>query len=151
MYLSDIRYAYLYDMFAYCPDVYTYLNEIRAYSPAISCYDWGTFGIFPFKKKRLQVLYMHVGDSSKKIVRFTGIIQHVHYVRPVIFHDISWFQDFLRIWFALKFSWKKRNSHQEKKRSSLYCVQTSSLLFVGMWRVCKSKIKHPGGSGGFVL
>ena len=27
-----------------------------------------------------------------------------------------------------------------------------SLFFVGMWRVCKSsKMKHPGGSGGFVL
>ena len=46
--------------------------------------------------------------------------------------------------FAAKCSWMKR--------SSLYCVQTSSFLFVGMWRVCKSsKIKHPGGSGGFVI
>ena len=39
-----------------------------------------------------------------------------------------------------------------KERSSLYCVQTSRFLFVGMWRVCKSsKIQHPGRSGGFVL
>ena len=38
------------------------------------------------------------------------------------------------------------------KKSGLYCIQTSSFLFVGMWRVCKSsKIKHPGGSGGSVL
>ena len=37
---------------------------------------------------------------------------------------------------------------QGKKGSSLYYVQTSSFLFVGMWRVCKSsKMKHPGGSG----
>ena len=36
--------------------------------------------------------------------------------------------------------------------SSQYYVQTSSFLFVGIWRVCKSsKIKHPGGSGAFVL
>ena len=36
-----------------------------------------------------------------------------------------------------------------KERSSLYCDQTSSFLFVGMWRVCKSsKIKHSGGWGG---
>ena len=32
-----------------------------------------------------------------------------------------------------------------KERSSLYCVQNSSFLFLGMWRVCKSsKIKLPG-------
>ena len=35
-----------------------------------------------------------------------------------------------------------------ERRGNLYCVQTSSFLFVGMWRVCNSsKIKHPGGSG----
>ena len=38
------------------------------------------------------------------------------------------------------------------ERSSLYSVQTSIFWFVGMCRVCKSsKMKHPGGSGGFVL
>ena len=32
--------------------------------------------------------------------------------------------------------------------AGLCCFQTSSFLFVGMWRVCKSsKIKHPGGLG----
>ena len=57
-------------------------------------------------------------------------------IRTVISQDL-----FYKSSFASKISWKKR--------SSLYCVQTSSFLFVGMWRVCKSsKIKHPGG---FVL
>ena len=37
-----------------------------------------------------------------------------------------------------------------------YCqvaqLSSSSFLFVGMWRICvSSKIKHPGGSGAFVL
>ena len=36
-----------------------------------------------------------------------------------------------------------------KERSSLYCIQTSSFLFVGVWK--SPKIKHPGGLGGFVL
>ena len=44
-------------------------------------------------------------------------------VRHMISQEFSLFQDFIH--------------------SSLYCVQTSSFLFVGMWRVCKSsKIKH---------
>ena len=81
----------------------------------------------------------------------------------MISHDFSWFlmisPDFSWFFlisgfcykspFASECSWKKRSSHQGKNRSSLYCVQTSSFLFVEMWRVCKSsKIKHPGGSGG---
>ena len=32
----------------------------------------------------------------------------------------------------------ERREVATKERSSLYCVQTSSFLFVGMWRVCKS-------------
>ena len=49
------------------------------------------------------------------------------------------FEDFLQISHCL-----------QGKKNSLYCVQTSSFLFVGMWRVCKSsKIEHPGGSGEF--
>ena len=64
------------------------------------------------------------------------------------FLGFFWCQDFLQI-----SHWKKRSSHQGKKvaciEGSLHCVQT---LFVGMWRVCKSsKIKHLGGSMGFVL
>ena len=55
------------------------------------------------------------------------------------------FRIFYKLLFASKYP-------PRKERSSLYCVQTSSFLFVGMWRVCKSsKVKHPGGSGGFVL
>ena len=54
--------------------------------------------------------------------------------------------------FASLFSWKKRSSPQGKKEVACIVFQTSGFLFVGMWRVCKSsKIKHPGGSGGFVL
>ena len=53
--------------------------------------------------------------------------------------------------FASKCSWKKRSSHQGKKEIACI-VSKPSFLCVGMWRVCKSsKIKHPGGSGGFVL
>ena len=71
--------------------------------------------------------------------------------RPVISLDFSWFQDFLQISLCLKVFLEEKQPPREE-RSSLYCVQTSSFLFVGMWRVCKSsKIKHPGGSGGFVL
>ena len=62
---------------------------------------------------------------------------------------LSIFPDFLQNFFLPLF---ERREVATKERSSLYCVQTSSFLFVGMWRVCKSsKIKHPGGSGGFVL
>ena len=68
----------------------------------------------------------------------------------VISRDFPWFQDiFYKSPYASKSSWMKRSSHHRKGRSSVYCVQTSSFLFVGMWRVCHfSKIKHPGGSGG---
>ena len=67
---------------------------------------------------------------------------------------------FLRIFYFLFFYFFLQNSlclkMFLKERSTctctLYCFQTSSFLFVGMWRVCKSsKMKHPGGSGGFVL
>ena len=50
---------------------------------------------------------------------FNGILQAC---------DFSGF--FYKSLFPSHFSWKKR--------SSLYCVQTFSFLFVGMWRVCKS-------------
>ena len=64
---------------------------------------------------------------------------------------------FLRIFlykcsFASTFSWKKRSSHQGKKEVA--CIVSKPLVscLLGMWRACKSsKIKHPGGSGGFVL
>ena len=50
--------------------------------------------------------------------------------------------------FASEFSWRKRRSHKGKKEVACICVQTSSFLFVGMWRNRKSsKMKHPGGSG----
>ena len=45
-----------------------------------------------------------------------------------------------------------QNVLERREVATKPCVQTSSFLFVGMWRICKSsKIKHPGGSGGFVV
>ena len=41
------------------------------------------------------------------------------------------FRNFYKSSFAPKLFWKKTR----KERSSLYCVQTTSFLFVGMWRV----------------
>ena len=75
------------------------------------------------------------------------------YTRPVITQDFfPDFRIFYKSPFASKCSLKEEKYPPRKERSNLYCVQTSSFLFVGMWRVCKSsKIKHPGVSWGFVL
>ena len=61
----------------------------------------------------------------------------------VISQDFFWFQDFLQISLWLKTLLNEGSRKEE--RSSLYCIQPSSFLFEGMWRVCKSsKIKHSG-------
>ena len=67
--------------------------------------------------------------------KFTGKISFFNITDPLQNLTGLWF-----IRFFLQISWKKRSSHQGKKRSTCipYCVQTSSFLFVGMWRVCKS-------------
>ena len=57
-------------------------------------------------------------------------------------------QHFLQISLCLKSSLKEEKYPLRKERSSLYCVQTSCFLFVGMWRVCKSSKKHPKGPKG---
>ena len=68
----------------------------------------------------------------------------------MIFPDFKIF--FFQIPLCLKFLEIRELSTKERKK---YCVQTSSFLFVEMWRCGESvnppKIKHPGGSGGFVL
>ena len=59
---------------------------------------------------------------------------------------------FTNLPFDSNFLRKKRSSHQGKKEIACIVSKTSSFMFVGMWRVCKSsKIKHPGGSRGIVL
>ena len=84
----------------------------------------------------------HSGHSRGYWKPYISILEHREEIsrrpifdigRPVISQDFSWFQVFFyKSPFASKFSWKKRSSHQGKKVHvrSLYCVQTSSFLFV---------------------
>ena len=58
--------------------------------------------------------------------------------RPVISQDFSWYQDFLQISLCINIFLNGEKYSPDKDRSRLYCFQTSSLLYVGMWRVCKS-------------
>ena len=70
----------------------------------------------------------------------------------IMIRRVILFRIFYKSPIASVFFLKEEKYPPRKERSSLYCVQTSSFLFVAMWRVCKSsKIKHPGGLGGFVL
>ena len=112
---------------------------------------------FWFQSSRLQVdrLSNEYHDSVQRygsVQKVSSIPILVNFLETRVFlitglWFLQSFPDFRILYkspFASKFSWKKRRS--------LYCVQTSSSLFVGMWRVCtSSKIKHPGGSEGFVL
>ena len=59
----------------------------------------------------------------------------------MISQDFFWFQEFLQISLCLKIFLNEEKYPPWKERSSLYCVQTSSFLFVGMWRVSKSSVK----------
>ena len=74
-------------------------------------------------------------------------MQKIKNVRPVISQDFSLFQDFFKNLPLPQNFLERREVTTKERKNCLYCVQTSSFLFVGMWRVCKSsKIKHPGGS-----
>ena len=95
-----------------------------------------------------------IGGSRGKsapppLLLFTTIL--FLFIRLVISQDFNFFVTNLPL--STNFLGRREVATKERKnRSSLYLVQTSSFLFVWMWRVCKSsKIKHPGGSGGFVL
>ena len=76
-------------------------------------------------------------ETKPELLDMTQTKQDMHntnfYCRPVNSQDFSWFQDlFLQISLCPKFSCNK------KEKGSLYWDQTSSFLFVVMWRVCKS-------------
>ena len=84
------------------------------------------------------------GSLFSKFWPITLCLKLTSYCRPVISLDFSWFQDFVQISLCLTSFLKEKKSPPRKERSSMYCVQTSSFLFVGMWRVCKSsKMKRP--------
>ena len=84
--------------------------------------------------------YMYI-----KILRKQCCIPGLWFLR-----NFSLIKIFYKSPFASKFSTQKYPPRKERSTCSLYCVQFSSFLFVGMWRVCKSsEIKHPWGSGSF--
>ena len=70
--------------------------------------------------------------------------------RLVISREFSWFQDLFTN-LPLPQNVLERREVTTKEKKEVACV-VSKPLGSCLWRVCKSsKIKHPGGSGGFVL
>ena len=95
-----------------------------------------------------RVMSIFVNNWIKSMLRVTqnswqtailGIYEFI--LLYTIFPD---FRIVLQILLLSQMFLKEEKYPPRKERSSLYCVQTSSFLFVGMWKVGKSCIiKHP--------